>query len=106
MLDLVIENQPHRSGPNLGGKLVRRFARHGSIFSGVGASGKPDRHDTHREPSGAMPPPGTIMWTWGWWVSVEPQVCRTDVMPMRAPRCLGSPAIVSMVSAEALNKRS
>jgi len=38
-----------------------------------------------RKPSGAMPPPGTIMWTWGWWVSVEPQVCRTDVMPMLAP---------------------
>ena len=27
-------------------------------------------------------------------------------LKMRAPKCLGSPAIVSMVSAEALNKRS
>jgi hypothetical protein len=41
MLGFVIQNHPHRSGANLGGKLVRRFARHGSTFSGVGASGKP-----------------------------------------------------------------
>ena len=37
---------------------------------------------------------------------VEPQVWSTAVMPMWAPRCLGSAAIVSMVSADALNKRS
>ena len=36
----------------------------------------------------------------------EPQVCSTEVMAMRAPRCLGSAAIVSMVSADALNSRS
>ena len=35
---------------------------------------------------------------------VEPQVCRTAVMPMWAPRCLGSAAIVSTVSAEALRQ--
>jgi len=36
----------------------------------------------------------------------EPQVCSTEVMPILAPRCFGSAAIVSMVSAETLNKRS
>ncbi len=32
------------------------------------------REDTQRSPSSEMPPPGTIMWTCGWWVSAEPQV--------------------------------
>ena len=46
------------------------------------------------------------MWTWGWWVSAEPQVCRTLVMPTRAPRRLGSAAMVITVSADASNSRS
>jgi hypothetical protein len=29
------------------------------------------RQAIQRVPSGEMPPPGTIMWTWGWWVSAE-----------------------------------
>jgi hypothetical protein len=41
MLGFVIHNHPHRTGANLSGKLVRRFARHGSTFSGVGASDQP-----------------------------------------------------------------
>src|SRR6202040_4015495 len=65
----------------------------------VGAAGDP-ACSVQRE----MPPPGTIMWTCGWWVSAEPQVCKTERIPMRAPRCLGSAAMVSMVSAEALNR--
>src|SRR5271169_1793553 len=28
-------------------------------------------HGTQRVPSREMPPPGTIIWTWGWWVSAE-----------------------------------
>ena len=36
----------------------------------------------------------------------EPQVCNTVVIPMRAPRYLGSAAIVISVSADALNSRS
>src|SRR5215470_11507576 len=36
----------------------------------------------------------------------EPQVCSTAVMPMRAPRCLGSAAMMRIVSADALNRRS
>jgi hypothetical protein len=36
----------------------------------------------------------------------EPQVWSTAVMPMRAPRCFGSAAMVSMVSDAALNSRS
>src|SRR5208282_5039863 len=43
--------------------------------------------------------------TCGWWVMAEPQLCRTAVKPILAPRCLGSAAIVSTVSAAALNKR-
>ena len=43
---------------------------------------------THLLPSSDSPPPGTIMCTCGWWVMVEPQVCSTTMMPMRAPRCL------------------
>jgi hypothetical protein len=38
-------------------------------------------------------------------VSAEPHVWSTEMKPMRAPRCLGSAAIVSVVSAEALNSR-
>ncbi len=36
-----IQNQPHRTGADLGRELVCRFARHGSIFSRVGASDQP-----------------------------------------------------------------
>jgi hypothetical protein len=36
----------------------------------------------------------------------EPQVCSTDVMAILAPSRLGSAAIVSVVSADALNTRS
>jgi hypothetical protein len=60
---------------------------------------KPGWHDTHRLPSSEMPPPGTTMWTCGWWVSAEPQVCSTLVNPIWAPRCLGSAAMVISVSA-------
>ena len=38
---LVMEGQPHRAATNLRRKLVRRFVRHGSTFSGVGASDQP-----------------------------------------------------------------
>jgi hypothetical protein len=64
----------------------------------------PARHQ--REPSSEMPPPGTIMCTCEWWVMVEPQVWSTAVMPILAPRRLGSAAMVSTVSAAALNSRS
>jgi len=37
----VIQNHPNRAVPDLRRKLVRRLACHGSILSGVGASGKP-----------------------------------------------------------------
>ena len=59
-----------------------------------------------RDPSSDMPPPGTIMCTWGWCVMAEPQVCSTEVKPIFAPRRFGSAAIVSSVSALALNSRS
>src|SRR6516164_7701769 len=41
MLALVIQNQPHRAGPDLVGKLVRRLAHDGSSFSRIGASANP-----------------------------------------------------------------
>ena len=57
------------------------------------------RQAIQRSPSSEIPPPGTIMWTCGWCVIAEPQVWSTAVTPMRAPRCFGSAAIVSIVSA-------
>ena len=48
--------------------------------------------------SSDIPPPGTIMWTCGWWVIAEPQLWSTAVAPMRAPRCRGSPAMVRSAS--------
>ncbi len=44
--------------------------------------------------------------TCGWWVMADPHVWSTEVMPMRAPRCFGSAAMVSVVSALALSSRS
>src|SRR5262245_18233541 len=41
MLALVVQNHPHRAGPDLGRKLVAGLLRHGSTFSGVGASTQP-----------------------------------------------------------------
>ena len=90
---------------------MRRAASPG-IAGGTGAREyahgrkKPGRHATQRSPSSEMPPPGTIMWTCGWCVIAEPQVCSTLVSPIRAPRCLGSAAMVVRVSAAALNSRS
>ena len=37
----MIQNHPNRAVPDLSRKLVRHLACHGSILSGVGASGKP-----------------------------------------------------------------
>src|ERR1700756_2880078 len=54
---------------------------------------KLEREATHRALSSESPPPGTIMCT-----CAEPQVCSTAVTPIRAPRRLGSAAIVSVVS--------
>jgi len=63
---------------------------------------KAGRDENHRLPSGAIPPPGTIMCTCGWCVIAAPHVWRTAVMPMCAPKCLRSAAIVSIVSDAAL----
>src|SRR3712207_8472803 len=46
----------------------------------------------------SRPPPGTIMGMWGWCVRADPHVWSTAVIPIRAPRCFGSAAIVIMVS--------
>ncbi len=67
---------------------------------------KPGLQAIQRDPSSDRPPPGTMTWTCGWWVSAEPQVCSTAVRPMRAPRCFGSAAIVVSVWAAVLNRRS
>jgi len=37
----MIQNHPHRTGPDLRREFVRRLACHGSAFSRVGASGNP-----------------------------------------------------------------
>jgi hypothetical protein len=62
----------------------------------------PGLHATQGLPLGDRPPPGTIMWTWGSWVSAEPHVCRTLVIPTRAPSRLGSAAMVVTVWADAV----
>jgi len=41
MLVFVIEDQPDRAAADLRRELVRCLARHGSTFSGVGASDNP-----------------------------------------------------------------
>lgn len=51
----------------------------------------------------------TIRWMFSTFVKerkAEPQLWRTEVMPMRAPRCLGTAAMVVSVSADALNRMS
>src|SRR5215472_15982631 len=45
-----------------------------------------------------------MIWACGWWVSVDPQLCNTAVSTIRAPRCLGSAAMVIRVSAATLSK--
>src|SRR6476620_836884 len=67
---------------------------------------KPGRQASHFLPASDKPPPGTIMCRCGWCVMAEPQVWSTAVMPIMAPRCLGSAAMVSVASAAALNNRS
>jgi hypothetical protein len=37
----MVQNHPHRTGPDLRREFVRRLACHGSTFSRVGASGNP-----------------------------------------------------------------
>jgi hypothetical protein len=37
----VVQNHPHRTGPDFRREFVRRLACHGSTFSRVGASGNP-----------------------------------------------------------------
>jgi FtsX-like permease family protein len=54
---------------------------------------KPGRQATRRRPSSDS-------------VSAEPHVWRTDMTPMRAPKCLGSAAIAIIVSDDALNRMS
>ena len=57
---------------------------------------KPGREAIHRAAWSRGAAPGTIMWMWGWCVRAEPHVCSTAVIPIRAPRCCGSAAIVIM----------
>jgi hypothetical protein len=46
------------------------------------------------------------MGMWGWCVRADPHVWSTAVIPIRAPRCFGSAAIVIMVSDAARTSRS
>src|SRR5215510_9615874 len=64
---------------------------------------KPLRQAIQRSPSGDSPPAGTMQCTCGWCWRFWPQVCKTAVTPMSAPRCWGSPAIVVSVLAAAVN---
>ena len=53
--------------------MARNLPRN-SRASTLTCTRKSGRDEIHLLPSAAIPPPGTIMWTWGWWVSAEPQV--------------------------------
>ena len=44
---------------------------------------------TQRVPSSDIPPPGTIMWTCGWWVIADPQVWSTAVSADAGAEVLG-----------------
>ena len=82
--------QRTRAGPPRGRRRapVRKSRRNRRESTRTG-SRKPGRQRTQRVPSSDIPPPGTIIWTCGWWVIAEPQLWSTAVAPMRAPRCLG-----------------
>src|ERR1019366_10457922 len=59
MLALMVQNHPHRTGPDLRREFVRRLACHGSTFSRVGASGNPGAvHRTARQ----LPDQSTTLW--------------------------------------------
>ena len=49
---------------------------------------------------GVSPPPRRMVWIWGWKFISEPQVCKIQIYPTLAPRCLES-AASSLIVAEA-----
>ena len=103
VLDLAKERQPARrvgAGERRQEQPPEQAGKHPHRQQKAGSQG------TQRVPSSDIPPPGTIIWMCGWWVIAEPQLWSTAVAPMRAPRCLGSAAIVSSVSAAVWNSRS
>ena len=102
-VEITEEGQPGRRVASARPARKSRRNRRESTRTG---SRKLGRQRIQRVPSNDIPPPGTIMWTCGWWVIVEPQLWSTAVAPMRAPRCLGSAAMVSSVSAAVRNSRS
>ena len=89
-----------------GSEADTQWVREYSLRKGEEKKLAKEGHTIHFDPFADRPPPGTIMCTCGWWVMAEPHVCKTEVMPMRAPRCFGSAAMVSVVSALALMRRS
>ena len=101
-LDLAKECQPARHvgiGKRGQEKPPEQAGQHPHRYQEPGLAMHPAR------PSSDIPPPGTIMWTCGWWVIAEPQVWGTAVAPIRASRCLRSAAIVSSVWAAVRNSR-
>src|SRR6266705_1817513 len=103
VLDLAEEREPAR---RVGVGECRQEEPANRRDSTRTGSRKPGLQRPQRVPSSDIPPPGTIIWTCGWWVIAEPQVWSTAVAPTRAPRCRESAAIVSSVSAAVRNKRS
>jgi hypothetical protein len=66
MFALMIQNHPHRTGPDFRRGIVRRLACHGSAFSRVGASGNPgavhDMQTTVSRESDSTPITGFVYW--------------------------------------------
>src|SRR5262249_40859405 len=71
----VLAEELQLSGTMSGSKLFQDKNRHERTST---ARRKLGRQATQRVPSREMPPPGTIIWTWGWWVIADPQVCKTE----------------------------
>src|SRR5258705_13912036 len=86
--ELLQEQPPEQAGEHADGQEKSRPTGHPALAIGRDATA---RHDhVHVGVMGHSRAP----------------VCSTEVIPILAPRCLGSAAIVSIVSAETLNKRS
>src|SRR5258705_13415531 len=86
--ELLQEQSPEQAGEHADGQEESRPTGHPALAVGRDATA---RHD-HVHVGG--------------WGIAEPQGCSTEGIPILAPRCLGSAAVVSIGSAETLKKKS
>ena len=100
MFTFVIQNQPNRSGTDLGRKPVRRLAHNGSTFSGVGASGKLGAVQAEREQAALYRPSTTTPRSEATAsLTTSPQCIQTGSELKRTLRTAAIPAIVFVLLA-------